>query len=238
MLFKKIIFRLLHKKNVDEVSLHEKRLDAAIKCDKTHREYLHVQLHRTLSKKNVGTSNRYIYLIDRLREKVDISNLEVLCVGCRSVGEINYFKSIDAKRVVGIDLFFESEEIMVMDMHEMTFEDNSFDVIFSSHSLEHARDYKKAVSEFVRVAKNGSIFVIEVPVNYETTSADLWDFESLKNLKNMFKKHINQILFEELEKKRENSSYGTDVIRMIFTISKAPVEGKKTIGKTQFTKGL
>lgn len=218
-LFKKIVFRLLYKKK-DEVPLHEKRLDAAIKCDKTHREYLHVQLHRTLSKKNVGTSNRYMYLIDRLREKADISNLTVLCVGCRSVGEISYFESVGAKRVVGIDLYSENKEIIVMDMHEMTFEDNSFDVILSCHSLEHARDYKKVISEFIRVAKNGSIFAIEVPVNFETRGADLWDFESLENLKNIFQKHISQILYEELEKKMENSSSGTNVIRMIFTISK------------------
>lgn len=59
-------------------------------------------------------------------------------------------------------------------MHDMTFEDNNIDVIFRCHSLEHARDYKKTVKEFTRVAKNDSIFLIEVPVNYETKGADLW----------------------------------------------------------------
>lgn len=219
-LFKKIAFRLLHK-DVNKVSLHKKILNAAIKCGKTYREYLNVQLHRTLSKKNVDTSSRYMYLIDRLREKVAFSNLEVLCIGCRNIGEINYFKSKGARKVVGIDLFSENKEIIVMDMHNMTFQDNTFDVIFSCHSLEHAQDYKKVVSELVRVAKNSSIFIIEVPVNYETRGADLQDFKSLQNLKEIFRPYIGQVLFEEfLTKKVQNNFAGTDIIRIIFKISK------------------
>lgn len=219
MLFKKIVSRLLHK-NVNEESVHERIFDAKIKSDKTHKEYLRLQLRRTLSKKNSITSNRYVYLIDRLIERVDISNLKVLCIGCRSVEEINYFRSVGVKEVLGIDLFSESEKIIIMDMHNMTFEDNSFDIIFSSHSLEHARDYKKAISEFIRVAKDGAIFIIEVPVNYKTRGADLWDFKSLENIKSIFQEHIIQILYEELEKKMENSISGTDIVRIIFKIKK------------------
>ena len=184
-LFKRIASKFFHISQ-KKASRQERELDARVKCDKAHREYLHLQLRRALSKKGVDTSKRSIHLIDRLREKADISNSKVLCIGCRSVDEINYFKSVGAKEVLGIDLFSETEEIMLMDMHDMTFEDNSFDVIFSCHSLEHARDYKEVVAEFVRVAKNGSIFVIEVPVNYETRGADLWDFKSVDNLKEIF----------------------------------------------------
>ena len=216
---KRIILRFLHKDKNDK-SKHDELLNDIIKCDKTHRRYLRLQLNRTLIKKNSNTSKKYIYLIDRLRESADISNLNVLCVGCRTVEEINYFKSINIRKVVGIDLFSECKEIMIMDMHDMTFEDNSFDIIFSCHSLEHAQDYKKVISEFVRIAKEGSIFAIEVPVNYKTSDFDLWDFKSLENLKSIFHEHISQILYEDLEKKTENSGPGTDVIRFIFKISK------------------
>ena len=78
----------------------------------------------------------------------------------------------------------------------------------------------KVISEFVRVAKDSSIFVIEVPVNYKTSDFDLWDFKTLENLKSIFQEHISQILYEDLEKKSENSGPGTDVIRIIFKISK------------------
>lgn len=222
-LFKKIVSRLLHE-NANEVSLYKKRLNATIKCDKTHREYLHIQLRRTLSKKNSETSKKYIYLIDKLKEKVDFSNLKILCIGCRNIGEINYFRLKGAKKVVGIDIFSENKEIIVMDMHNMNFTDNTFDVIFSCHSLEHAKEPKKVVLELVRVAKNNSIFIIEVPVNYETRGADLQDFKSLQNLKEIFRPYIRQVLFEEfLAKKVQNNFAGTDIIRIIFKISKENV---------------
>ena len=219
-LFKKIISKLLNG-NANKTSLHKKILTKVVECDKSHMEYLNIQLYRTLSKKNVDTSSQYMYLIDRLREKVAFSNLEVLCIGCRNIGEINYFRLKGAKKVVGIDLFSENKEIIVMDMHNMNFIDNTFDVIFSCHSLEHAKEPKKVVLELVRVAKNNSIFIIEVPVNYETRGADLQDFKSLQNLKEIFRPYIRQVLFEEfLTKKVQNNFAGTDIIRIIFKISK------------------
>ncbi|WP_287584767.1 methyltransferase domain-containing protein [Candidatus Borrarchaeum sp.] len=103
----------------------------------------------------------------------------------------------------------------------MTFEDNNVDVIFRCHSLEHARDYKKTVKEFTRVAKNDSIFLIEVPVNYETKGADLWDFKSLQDLKKVFQPYIGKILFEESLGKDAKNNFGTtDIIRLIFRIKK------------------
>jgi ubiquinone/menaquinone biosynthesis C-methylase UbiE len=201
--------------------------------DQEHKNYLELQLNRTLQRKEQNSSDRAKYLLKKLIEKTNCSTeLKILSVGCRNKYEIRAIHETGFNNVTGIDLYSEDKSILVMDMHGMTFEDNSFDIIFSCHSLEHAQDYKKVISEFVRVAKDGSIFVIEVPVNYETTVADLWDFESLGNLKNIFQKHIKQILYEELEKKAENSSSGTDVIRMIFTIAKTSVDGENTIGKT------
>ncbi len=95
--------------------MHDKVLNTTIKYDDAHRKHLHLQLHRSLSEENIKTSKRYMYLINRLREIITPSNMRFLCVRCRSVGETNYFKSIGAKRVIRIDLFSESEDIMIMD---------------------------------------------------------------------------------------------------------------------------
>ncbi|MBU1863204.1 MAG: class I SAM-dependent methyltransferase, partial [Candidatus Omnitrophica bacterium] len=186
-----------------------------------HRAYLHSQLSRTLQKKEVYTGSRYRYLIEQLQKRIDLSELTVLCIGCRSIEEINDFKALKTRKVVGIDLFSEDREIMVMDMHNMSFDDNSFDIIFSCHSLEHARNYKKVISEFIRVAKNGSMFVIEVPVQYGARGTDLWDFESLENVRNMFQPYVGKILFEEYARKNTGNNFsGTDIARIIFKIIK------------------
>ena len=50
-----------------------------------------------------------------------------------------------------------------MDMHEMTFSDDSFDVVYASHSLEHSYDVERVVREIVRVARDGAVVGVEVP---------------------------------------------------------------------------
>lgn len=47
------------------------------------------------------------------------------------------------------------------DMHALPYEDNQFDVVYSSHSLEHCHDPVKAVAEIKRVLKpDGDVFIV------------------------------------------------------------------------------
>jgi len=56
----------------------------------------------------------------------------------------------------------------------MPFEDNTFDVIFCNHVLEHVADDHKAMTELCRVMKPGGFGIFQVPVDYsrETTLED------------------------------------------------------------------
>lgn len=53
-----------------------------------------------------------------------------------------------------------------MDIHEIPFEDNYFDIIFCNHVLEHVDDDKKALSEMRRVLKPGGWAILQVPFFY------------------------------------------------------------------------
>jgi SAM-dependent methyltransferase len=53
-----------------------------------------------------------------------------------------------------------------MDVQEIPFKDNTFDVIFCNHILEHVDDDMKAVRELYRVLKSGGWGIIQSPVNY------------------------------------------------------------------------
>lgn len=108
-----------------------------------------------------------------------------------------------------------------MDMHNIKYQDKFFDLVYTSHSLEHGFDYNKVISEILRVIKNNGIIAIEVPVNYETTEVDLHDFKSANNLIKIFSNQVNikEVLYKAELKKEDNFS-GADVSRLIMKIEK------------------
>jgi len=62
-----------------------------------------------------------------------------------------------------------------MDIHQIPFEDNTFDVIFCNHVLEHVDDDIQALSEMHRVMKPGGWAILQVPFFYplpDTTYED------------------------------------------------------------------
>lgn len=50
-----------------------------------------------------------------------------------------------------------------MDIHQIPFPENSFDVIFCNHVLEHVQDDRLAVREIKRVLKPGGWAILQVP---------------------------------------------------------------------------
>ncbi|MBA5629359.1 class I SAM-dependent methyltransferase [Moheibacter lacus] len=53
------------------------------------------------------------------------------------------------------------------DIQNLPFKDNSFDVVFCNHVLEHVDDDKKALSELFRVMKPGGWGIFQVPIRYQ-----------------------------------------------------------------------
>lgn len=75
------------------------------------------------------------------------------------------------------------------DICNLPFEENSFDVVFSNHVLEHIEDDKKAMSELFRVLKPGGMGIFQIPqdLSFENTYEDF----SIKS-KEERKKHFGQ----------------------------------------------
>lgn len=61
-----------------------------------------------------------------------------------------------------------------MDVHQIPFDNNIFDVCFCNHVMEHVEDDIKAMSEIHRVLKPGGWAIIQSPINpeRETTFSD------------------------------------------------------------------
>lgn len=61
-----------------------------------------------------------------------------------------------------------------VDIQDIRYPDNSFDVVYCSHVLEHVPDDRKALLELYRVLKTGGWAILQVPINAgsETTLED------------------------------------------------------------------
>jgi len=189
-----------------------------------YREYLNTQFWRSLSKKGWDTSARVILLAEALLGTVDVNHqyTSALCIGCRNTVEIDVLRRKGITNVVGIDIYSKHSDIIVMDMHDMSFSDNSFDIVFSCHSFEHAYNPERVAQEMMRVLRSHGVIAIEVPVHYKTTSADLIDVRTPERLLEFFAPYVEKIFFcEEQPPTTHRNALGIAIIRIVFSVNKA-----------------
>lgn len=122
-----------------------------------------------------GTAERHRLLWLYLRDKLDIQNgkLNLLDIApdraiqnkLKSLTNINYL-SIDLDSPIAREK---------MDLTNLDFDNNKFDVIICYHVLEHIEDDRKAIAEIYRVLKPGGWAILQSPVdmNRDETYEDL-----------------------------------------------------------------
>jgi len=99
----------------------------------------------------------------------------ILDIGCRKGYSLNEFSTFfHNARVVGVDIVQEfideaegtADELYCMDCHDLSrFKDGEFDLVFTSHTLEHCYDVTRAIAEMKRVAK--TMMCVIVPLELE-----------------------------------------------------------------------
>ena len=67
---------------------------------------------------------------------------------------------------------FNPRAMVKMDITDIQYADQLFDVIYCSHVLEHVQDDKRAMREFFRVLKNNGWAIVLVPITSEQTFED------------------------------------------------------------------
>lgn len=81
------------------------------------------------------------------------------------------FKAIEGIDYLSADLD-ESRAMVKMDITDIDYPDNTFDIIYCSHVLEHVPDDNKAMREFYRVMTENGFAIIQVPITAEVTFED------------------------------------------------------------------
>jgi len=77
-----------------------------------------------------------------------------------------------------------------MDIHQIPFPDNSFDVVLCNHVLEHVKDDIQALSEIRRVLKPGGFTIVQVPF-FSPVPEKTWEDSSIVDAKER-EKHFGQ----------------------------------------------
>lgn len=186
-------------------------------------QLLFYQVNRTFEHLNLDNavihSHRILpYINNYCKDKT----IKILSVGSCNMLEIYTFLSYGFTNISGVDLISTNRQyIKIMDMHNMTFDDNSFDLLYCSGTFHCTYNVTKLVKEFVRVIKNGGIIVICVPVNFKRTNVYVHDVKSVTGLKHLFESNFRKMIWSETVKPKSafNPNNNT-VIRSMFTIEK------------------
>ena len=84
---------------------------------------------------------------------------------------LHLFKKIKSIEYITGDLDSPIADIK-MDLHNIPFDDNTFDVILCNHVLEHVQDDKKCMREIFRTLKPGGWAIMQVPQNIRAEKTD------------------------------------------------------------------
>lgn len=105
--------------------------------------------------------HRLIWLYLKEKTPFFVKNLDVLHIAPEACF-IKRFEKIHGDRYVTADIESPLAKVK-MDIHEIPFNADTFDVVLCNHVLEHVKDDIKAMSEIHRVLKPGGFAILQVP---------------------------------------------------------------------------
>jgi SAM-dependent methyltransferase len=182
-----------------------------------YRAYLDEQLRRSLSKRENDPGVGARLLIGEVASRLP-TGASVLCIGCRNGLELDRFRAL-GHDATGIDIYSQRPDILVMDMHALDFPDGRFDAVYASHSLEHAYDLPAVLREIARVAREGAVAGVEVPVRHKGSDADRLEFGGLDDVRAALAPIVAEELYgEDIPARSETNEQGSDVARVVFRV--------------------
>ena len=106
---------------------------------------------------------RHLYMyFDKLDFWANFDQAEVLHFAPESILR-KKIQELNVKKYVMADYYPTDDEILKVDIVDIPFDDNSFDLVICNHVLEHIPDYNKAMSELYRVTKPRGFAILQTP---------------------------------------------------------------------------
>lgn len=105
--------------------------------------------------------HRLIWLYLKQKTRFFSERLHVLHIAPEACF-IDRFEKVHGENYITADIESPLAKVK-MDIHQIPFEENTFDVVLCNHVLEHVQDDIKAVSEIYRVLRPGGFAILQVP---------------------------------------------------------------------------
>jgi ubiquinone/menaquinone biosynthesis C-methylase UbiE len=179
----------------------------------------------------------YEYLNNSISQHIELSGKRILEIGCGN-GSLLKFIAVNSnpKYITGIDLKLsewwgvgESSgtnwEVRDGNAEELSFADESFDVVISFSTFEHIHDIEKALREIKRVLKPSGRFYTEfVPIwtsaaghHFVRSGERTWNKEHLLLIPPFGHLYMNEFqMFEYLNKQTDDEKLVSDIIQFIY----------------------
>lgn len=145
----------------------------------------------------------YRYVLEFLPEKLE--NFKLLDAGCGEGHLLELLsKEIDSMFLYGVDI---REEIMdcikkrgientyLQDLCDLNFQDNYFDIIICAETIEHIKNFSKALEELKRITKRGGTMILTFPNELN------WTISRFLLLRRPIKvpDHVNSFTFKSIK---------------------------------------
>jgi len=154
----------------------------------------------------------------------------ILSIGPRTEGELLNLvgHGFDRKRIRGVDLISYSPWVDLGDMHDLPYDDNSFDAVILGWALGYSQNQKKATSEVIRVARDGAVVAVGIEYNPLSNEEIIeWlgylpgnekRITSVDQILRFFEDHVDHVYFNHEHKPSERTQVGSLIA--IFSITK------------------
>ncbi|HEV2145974.1 MAG TPA: methyltransferase domain-containing protein [Longimicrobiaceae bacterium] len=147
------------------------------------------------------------------------ADARVLCVGPRNEAEVMLFwlYGFRPENVAAVDLFSYSPRIHLMDMNDLEFPDDSFDVYYSSAVIRYSPDIRRTCAEAVRVTRDGGLIVIGS--TFGTHSGLIPEGSELRGglreLLALFAGHVRHVYWQEEAPSGPGEMYAATIFRVV-----------------------
>jgi SAM-dependent methyltransferase len=152
---------------------------------------------------------------------IDKTKRKVLLVGCRTEDDIFWMRAYGYKKAIGFDLFSYSKNILVGDIHNTEFEDQSFDVVILGWMISYTKDPEAVFKECRRILKVNGLFGIGLEHNPNQIDENLPSprmnpLNTTKGIKNLLDATMNHsVLFEYDHENDAVGDFSTAVVTIV-----------------------